>query len=137
MRRGTWPLNRVLIVRVLRHRYVTIGEHRLSLRMDVEVVESVNAAELRPRVRILSSDPLAFDGDVGFAVGSLWAMALERPTAYAFREAGSYWGEDASPIDYHLGCRSAAEHLASLADADRGVVGEVRGYWQRRHGRRR
>jgi hypothetical protein len=132
---GRWPLNRVLIVKIVRHHYVTMGGHRLSLRMDVQVLEDVSAAELRPRVRVLSSDPLALDDDSAFPLGSLWALALERPPAYAFRDVGVYWGPDASPIDYYLGCGSAVERLTSLAESERGPVGEVKAYWRKRDGR--
>jgi hypothetical protein len=134
--RAKWPFNRVLIVKVLAHRVVPLGEHRVSYRMDVEVLEDVNGVELRPRVRIVASDPLLFDGDEGFAQGSVWAFALGRPIAFWFKEYGDVWGPDVSPIDYYFGCGSAAEPLRSLDDARRGPVGEVKAFWLKRLGQR-
>ncbi len=134
--RARWPFNRVLIVRILAHRIVPFGEHRVSYRMDAEVLEDLNAAELRPRVRIVASDGLYLDGETAFSPGSLWAFALGRPTAYYFKEYGELWGTDVSPIDYYLGCGSASEPLRSLDDAKRGPVGEIKAFWLRRFGRR-
>jgi hypothetical protein len=133
--RAKWPFNSVLVVRVLGHYVVPLGEHRVSYRMNVEVLEDVNGVEIRPRVRIAAWDPLSLDGETEYTQGSLWVFVLGRPRAVGFKMFGDVWGHDFSPIDYELGCGSAQEPLHTLDDAKRGTVGEVRAFWRRRFGR--